>query len=164
MSLLGGTRMSRWPSYRAAVLTVVLLLATPVAASAGGVQAKFGLSSPSAGPFPSDAQVVLDPTQRTGVRVNLPKPAACPAVVPPPPASFAVPTDCYDIDELNTLDGFNLQPRVRIPFTGAIDPNTVAGNVFFVRLAPGGGRVEVNQVVWDTTTLTLFAESDQLLD
>jgi dienelactone hydrolase len=156
--------MSFWQGHRATVLAVVLLHAFATPALAGGVQAKFGLSSPSAGPFPSDAHTVLDPSQRTGVRVNLPKPATCPAVVPPPPASFAVPTDCYDIDELNTLDGFNLQPRVRVPFTGAIDPNTVAGNVFFVRLAPGGGRVEVNQVVWDATTLTLFAESDQLLD
>jgi Bacterial virulence factor lipase N-terminal len=150
-------------------IVVVLLLLVAAPAPAAGVKARFDLSSPSSGPFPSDVFTVADPDQNTGVRVTLPKSPACPVVVPPPPAIFAVPTDCFDVDELNTLDGFNIQPRIRVPFTGAIDPSTVAGNVFFVSLGDtlggsGGVRVEVNQVVWDVATTTLFAESDQLLD
>ena len=36
---------------------------------------------------------------------------------------------------INTLDGFNLQPRLSIPFTGPIDVSTVSSrNVFLVRL------------------------------
>ena len=154
---------------RSLALSILLVAAGAVPALAAGVQPRFDLSSPSGGPFPSDVFTVTDPSQNTGVRVNLPKPATCPAVVPAAPAIFTVPTDCFDVDELNTLDGFNIQPRVRIPFTGAIRPETVAGNVFFVSLGDtlgghGGARVEVNQVVWDVATTTLFAESDQLLD
>jgi Bacterial Ig-like domain len=149
---------------RTLVTAFALVLLVPGLAPAAGVQARFDLSSPAEGPFPSDVFTVADPSQNTGLRVKLPKPAACPAVVPPPPALLAVPTDCFDIDELNTLDGFNVQPRLRVPFTGAIDPDTVAGNVFVVRLGGGEARVEVNQVVWDAATTTLFAESDQLLD
>ena len=156
--------MSLWQGRRAAGLGVVLVLATALPALAAGVQAKFDLSTPSGGPFPSDRFTVLDFSNNTFLRVNLPKPAACPAAPTPPLPSM--PTDCFDLDELNTLDGFNLQPRVRIPFTGAIDPNTVAGNVFFLRLNGVGAlqRVEVNQIVWEATTNTLFAESDELLD
>jgi len=161
--------MSLSPCRRSLAMSVLLVIAGAVPALAAGVQPRFDLSSPSGGPFPSDVFTVTDPSQNTGVRVNLPKPATCPAVVPAPPAIFTVPTDCFDVDELNTLDGFNIQPRVRIPFTGAIRPDTVAGNVFFVSLGDtlgghGGARVEVNQVVWDVATTTLFAESDQLLD
>jgi hypothetical protein len=151
------------------MLSILLVVTSAVPCVAAGVQARFDLSSPSGGPFPSDVFTVIDPDQNTGVRVALPIPATCPAVVPPPPAIFTVPTDCFDIAELNTLDGFNIQPRVRIPFTGSIDPTTVAGNVFFVSLGDtlsggGGARVEVNQIVWDPATATLFAESDRLLD
>ena len=36
---------------------------------------------------------------------------------------------------INTLDGFNLQPRLSIPFDGPIDVNTVnSHNVFLVRM------------------------------
>ena len=137
---------------------LALLLLIPTVASAAGVEALFDLSSPSGGPFPSDRFTVADPSHNSGLRVNLPTPDCVIRV-----------TDCQDIAVLNTLDGFNLQPRVRIPFTGAIDPNTVAGNVFFIRLGDalgggGGQRVEVNQIVWDGATNTLFAESDELLD
>ncbi len=154
---------------RTLMLSVLLVVASVVPCGAAGVQARFDLSSPSGGPFPSDVFTVLDPDQNTGVRVALPVPATCPTVLPLPPALFSVPTDCFDIAELNTLDGFNIQPRVRIPFTGAIDPSTVAGNVFFVSMGDtlgggGGARVKVNQVVWDPATMTLFAESDELLD
>src|SRR5262249_61369150 len=96
------------------------------------------------------------PPEPTGLRLTPPKPATCPAVVPPPPALFSVPTDCFDIDELNTLDGFNIQPRVRVPFTGAIDPDTVGGNVFFVSLGGGGvTRIYVDQVVLDVSSRTV---------
>jgi hypothetical protein len=148
-------------------LTLALLVLLPSAVLAAGVQARFDLSSPAGGPFPSDRFTVPDPSNNTFLRVNLPKPVACPP--PSMPLTASTPTDCFDIDELNTLDGFNMQPRIRVPFTGPIDPSTVAGNIFFVRLGNalggrGGQRVEVNQIVWDPTTNTLVAESDELLD
>ena len=45
------------------------------------------------------------------------------------------PSNCADIDVLDTLDSFNLQPRISIPFSGPDDPDGVdSSNVFLVRL------------------------------
>ena len=86
---------------------------------------KFDLRSPSGGPFPSDRFTVPDFSQRTFRRVTLPKPDCA-----------ARPSDCADIDVINTLDGFNTQPRITIPFTGAIDVNSVSSdNVYLINLA-----------------------------
>ena len=141
-------------------LTFALLVLLPSAALAAGVRVRFDGSSPSGRPFPSDVFTVRDRTHLTGVRVNLPKPNC---------ATFR--SDCADIDVLNTLDGFNLQPRISIPFTGPIDPASVnSSNVFLVSLgsttrgARGGKVVGINQIVWEPATNTLHAESDELLD
>jgi hypothetical protein len=77
-----------------------------------------------------------------------------------------------DVDVINTLDGFNLQPRLSIPFDGDIDVSTVGSHtVFLVRLgstlpggAPAGQVIGINQIVWDVATQTLHVESDELLD
>ena len=74
---------------------------------------------------------------------------------------------------LNTLDGFNLQPRLSVPFDGPIDvkDSVNSRDVFLVSLGdtlPGGDKggevVGINQVVWDPATTTLHVESDQFLD
>ena len=82
-------------------------------------------------------------------------------------------SDCEDLEVINTLDGFNLQPRLTIPFSGAIDVNTISSET--VRLVslgstisgqdsmPWGTTVGINQIVWDTFTNTLYVESDALL-
>ena len=126
------------------------------------------LTSVAGTPFPSDRLTVRDPTQVTGLRVALPKPDCT-----------ARPSDCQDINVVNTLDGFNLQPRLSIPFTGPIDVSSASSSdVFLVRLhrreRAGGARdgrdragsrvVGINQIVWDPATNTLHAESDQFLD
>jgi hypothetical protein len=111
--------------------------------------------------FPSDRHTVLDLGQNTLRRVKLPRPDCS-----------VRPSDCADIDVLNTLDGFNLQPRLTIPFDEPIDVGTVSSeSVFLVSLGstlPGGpwpGHVVgINQVVWDSASLTLYAETDELLD
>jgi hypothetical protein len=110
---------------------------------------------------PSDRDTVLDLGQNTFRRVQLAKPDCS-----------ARPSDCADIDVLNKLDGFNLQPRLTIPFDEPIDVGTVSSDsVFLVSLGstlPGGpwpGHVVgINQVVWDSASLTLYAETDELLD
>ena len=147
---------------RLATLSVVCFLLLPglVAASGlSGVEPVFDLSSAAGAPFPTDFFTVRDHDNKTGVRVNLPKPDC-----------GTHPSDCADVDVINTLDGFNLQPRLSIPFSGLIDPTTVtSATVFLVRLGdvhggPGGHIVGINQVVWDPATQTLHAESDELLD
>jgi hypothetical protein len=149
--------MSLW-CRRIVPITVALLL-LPVLAAAAGVEPMFDLSSPARGPFPSDRFAALDLHNNTLLRVNLPKPDC---------AVFV--SDCADLDVINTLDGFNLQPRLSIPFSGPIDPASVSSDtVFLVRLGnalggPGGQVVGINQIVWDPATNTLHAESDELLD
>src|SRR5919202_53298 len=105
-------------------------------------------------PTPTNLFTVPDATQLTGLRVALPKPDCA-----------ARPSDCADIDVLNGLDGFNVQPRISIPFSGPIDPATVSSStLFLVRLDCGTcARIGVNQIEWHALTNTLSAESDQLL-
>ena len=64
-----------------------LLLLGPGAAVGAGVQARFDLSEPSGGPFPTDRFTVADDSHLTGLRVNLPKPdcAARPSARPARP-------------------------------------------------------------------------------
>jgi dienelactone hydrolase len=132
----------------------------PAARAQEAVQVRFDLTNPRGGPFPADRFTVPDLSQLTGLRVDLPKPDCS-----------VRPSDCNDIDVLNTLDGFNLQPRLSIPFTGPIDPATVSTDTVFlfklgclISSCPGDIRVRINQVVWDPATNALYAESDQLLD
>lgn len=128
---------------------------------AAGVQVRFSMDSPSTGPFPSNLFAVPDPSHNTGLRVNLPKPDCAVRV-----------SDCRNIDVINTLDGFNLQTRLSIPFTGPIDVNSVTSDtVFLLNLGgtlpggnPGGQVVGINQIVWDPETNTLHVESDELLE
>jgi hypothetical protein len=123
--------------------------------------AAFDLSAPNIGPFPSDRFTVADTSQLTGLRVDLPL-----------PDQGTRPSDYNDIRVINTLDGFNLQPRLSVAFSGAIDVNTVNSNdMFLIRLGDtqnpqdrGGEVVGINQVVWDPATSTLHVESEQLLD
>src|SRR5262245_32838380 len=133
---------------------LLVLLVLPALALAAGVEARFDLSSSSGGPFPSDRFTEADSSQLTGLRVSLPKPPCA-----------ARPSDCADIDVLDTLDGFNLQPRITVSFSGPIDAASVNSNtVFFVSLGDtlggGGGQVVgIKQIVWDPVSNTLHAES-----
>ena len=79
-------------------------------------------------------------------------------------------SDCADLSLINTLDGFNTQPRISIPFTGDIDPATITTDtVYLLQVgdaqtgAARGQRVGINQATWDSATKTIFVESDQLL-
>jgi hypothetical protein len=139
------------------------------------VHALFELRSPTMSPFPSNWFTVPDRSNNTGVRVNLPLPDCAKRQ-----------SDCEDLAVINTLDGFNVQPQLSIPFDGAIDVTTVTSRtVFLVRLSSterdddndcddvdsGEGACEargpvigINQIVWDTFTNTLHVESNELLD
>jgi hypothetical protein len=73
---------------------------------------------------------------------------------------------CADTRLLNELDGFDLDPRLAIPFTGPIDPASVsARSVFVVRLAAGPPEaIGVERLVHDPATHTLYARPDTLLE
>ena len=138
-----------------------------------GTYPRFELGAMETSPFPSNLWTVRNHDQITGLRVSLVKPDCS-----------VRPSDCEDIDILNTLDGFNLQPRMAIPFSGAIDPNSVTSDTVFLLAIDDddddrgrdrdhagrdhggnddGTRIGINWIVWDPATLTLFVESDQFL-
>jgi Bacterial Ig-like domain len=128
------------------IATVALLVIAAVLVLPG-----VGLATVKVGqPFPTNLYTVRDHTQATGLRVNLPKPDCA-----------VRPSDCADIDVLNELDGFNIQPRISIPFSGPIDVSTVSSSTVF--LVGPGGRVGINQIVWEPATNTVHAESDEQL-
>ena len=130
--------------HRAVLLAFLVFLGFPSLAHAAGVSPRFDLSSPEGAPFPSNRWTDFDFSQKTGLRVDLPKPDCA-----------VRPSDCADIDVLNTLDGFNLQPRISIPFTGPIDPASVdSSNVFLVRV-PDLKVTGINQIMWEVATNTL---------
>ena len=143
------------------IFALVALAVQPLPAVAAGVTALFDLSSRSGGPFPTDRFTVPDPSQNTGLRVSLRKPDCAVRV-----------SDCEDIDLLNQLDGFNVFPRVSIPFSGPIDVTTVSSaTVFVVSLGstrpgglPAGKVVGIEQIVWDVATNTLHVRPADILD
>jgi hypothetical protein len=102
-------------------------------------------------PFPSNLFTVPDGTQLTGVRVHLPEPNCS-----------TNPSDCADVGVLDTLDGFNIQPRISIPFSAPIDLSTVSSATVFL-VGPGDHVVGINQVVWEPLTNTLHVESNEQL-
>jgi Big-like domain-containing protein len=103
-------------------------------------------------PFPTDLETAPDATQATGKHVSLPLPNCT-----------TNPSDCADLAVLNTLDGFSLEPRISIPFSGAIDLSTVSSSTVFLA-GPAGNRIGINQVVWEPLASTLHVEPDQLLE
>jgi len=110
------------------------------------------LAATTAGqPFPSNLYTVPDATQVTGLRVDLPAPDCA-----------THPSDCADVAVLDTLDGFNIQPRISIPFSSPIDPTTVSSSTIFL-VGPSGHLVGINQAVWEPATNTLHVESDEQL-
>lgn len=143
-------------------LVAVLLSAScfvPLAVWAEGVEVLFDRRERSKTMFPSNRFTVFDLSQNTLRRVNLARPDCAVNLV-----------RCQDIDVLNKLDGFNIQPRLSIPFSGPIDVSSVnSDSIFLVSLGSTLGRgsfgdkVGINQIVWDPQTNTLHAESDELL-
>ena len=67
--------------------------------------------------FPSNIYTAPDATQVTGLHVALPQPNCA-----------TNPSDCADVAELNQLDGFNIQPRLTIPFSAKIDPHSISSS------------------------------------
>ena len=123
----------------------------------------FDPSTPSTGPFPTDYLTSPDASQKTGLVVNLPTPNCT-----------TEPSECILVSAINQLDGFYLQPRIRVNFSSAIDPTTLQAGIVFVwlnnlitgakGLAPSGQITGINQVVYDPTTNTAYAKPNDFFD
>jgi len=137
---------------RSFIPVALLALALAFAPASALAAPAAALAATKAGqPFPTNLYTVRDGTQITGLRVDLPKPDCA-----------IHPSDCADIDVLDTLDGFNIQPRISIPFSAPIDLSTVSSSTVFL-VGPDGHVVGINQAVWEPLTNTLHAESDEQL-
>jgi hypothetical protein len=150
-------RLSLGRCLRAVVLGLPLAVALTAPAQATSV--RHDPHDPAGSLFPSDRHTVRDGSQRTFRRVQLPRPDCA-----------VRPSDCADIDVINTLDGFSTQPRITVPFTGPIDVASVNSDTVFLlnlgdtfTLQGFGRRVGINQVVWDPATNTLVLQPDELL-
>ena len=116
--------------------------------------AVFDMKTPQNGLFPSDVFTTDDSSQKTGERVSLPK---------------SVPL--YTL--LNQLDGFSVNPRITVCFSGAIKPETVQPNILIYPYGSSSGAIALNQVIFDPSepqsALTLapgncvYAKPDQPL-
>src|SRR5215467_1509045 len=94
--------------------SAVLALAISAGSASAAVTVMFDTAVLNSGPFPSDSFTVPDTQQKTGERVNLPLPDC-----------NVEPSTCKEYRMLNGLDGFNVNPRFHVHFTGPIDVNTL---------------------------------------
>jgi hypothetical protein len=142
-------------SWAAGLAAALLAGSAQAAPRPAPVEPRFEQDGAGRSPFPSDRLTVPDATQRTGLRVALPSP------------SCAVERSaCEDIALLNELDGFDLDPRLALPFSGPIDPASVGPtSVFLVRLAPGPPEATgLERLVYDPDTATLYGRPETLLE
>ncbi len=115
--------------------------------------------------FPDDAFTVANKAQLTGRRINFRQGVDYPKVggVVQPSCTDADFSICDAFAELNTLDGFDLQPRVLVPFTGPIDLASVNTSNFFISADKGTFVSGLRQLVFDPATNTLSGISDVFL-
>lgn len=144
-------------------IPISLLLATSLAAQQSGVIVNFDPAVPSIGPFPTDYLTISDSAQKTGLTVRLPMPDCS-----------AEPSACVEVGALNELDGFHLQPRIRIKFSNPINPSTLKSGIVFVwldnltneenGLGPVGRVTAINQVIYDPATNIAYAKPTEFFD
>lgn len=105
--------------------------------------------------FPTDRLTVADGEQATGRRVALP--------LPPCGADDA---GCHEVQLLNQLDGFSVNPRLSLRFSGPIALATVRRESAFVLPVfgePLPSPVGLVQLVWDEEQRTLYARTERAL-
>ena len=116
--------------------------------------------------FPDNAFTVRDHRQVTGLRVDFRQGVDYPLV-----GGKVVPA-CDDTDysvcdafaELNTLDGFDLQPRVSVPLTGPVDLGSIDDSNLYITTAQGKPVGGLRQLTFDPATNTLAGISDRFLE
>jgi hypothetical protein len=116
----------------------------------------FNPAAQEVGPFPSNALTVASSSQKTGLQVNLPSPSGC------TPASTA--TQCVNVELLNQLDGFSVNPRITVCFSAAVNVSTLSNGIFFVPVSEFGLPIGINQVIFDPSGLCAYAKPNQVLD
>src|SRR3954453_3426483 len=135
---------------RRLLIAVLVALAVPASADAVSVQRGKSLRHRI---FPANYFSVRDKRQLTGRRVHI-RHRRCTA------ATYSI---CDGFAQLNKLDGFDLQPRVAVPFTGAIKLTSVSDRNFFIATPRGKLVSDLRQLPFDPKTHILAGLSDKFL-
>ncbi|MEA2398658.1 MAG: hypothetical protein QOK25_2214, partial [Thermoleophilaceae bacterium] len=156
--------MTRVRSSISVACLVLSIAATLPASAVSKVAVKRG-SHYGARIFPDDHFTVRDHNQVTGRRLNFRKGIDFPTVGGRVKrrcnsATFSL---CDSFTQLNKLDGFDLQPRVTVPFTGAIRLGSVSDSDFFISTPKGAFVSGFRQLTFDPATRTLAGISDKFL-
>jgi hypothetical protein len=149
--------MNRW----------VALAAVAASVAASGVMATPALAAPAvaviqgdhygARIFPDNFFAVADAAQVSGLRVNFRAGVDYPAC---DSSNYSI---CDAFAMLDHLDGFDLQPRVTVPLTGAVDLTTVDDSNFYITDDGGTFVSGMRQLVFDPASNTLAGIADQFL-
>ena len=105
--------------------------------------------------FPNDSFTVADASQLTGRRVNMAM-TNCAVQV----------SNCNEIALINALDGFDLDPNVKVRFSGPIDVSKVNGTNLYLERVCGCtrvARIPLVRLVWDGATHTLYGHPKRQL-
>jgi hypothetical protein len=132
-----------------------LALGLSLAAAAGWLAPAAAPAAQVQSLFPSDRLTVPDPRQSTGRRVAL-----------PPPDCAADPSGCDEVQLLDELDGFSVNPRVAIRFSDPVDPGSVSRDSAFILplwAEPLPSPVGLGRLVWDGEGRTLYARPERML-
>lgn len=116
----------------------------------------FQPASPSIGPFPANALTSPAPSQKTGLQVNLPLPADCTVA--------STSTECSNTQLLNQLDGFSVNPRIKVCFSGPVDVTTLSTGISITAVDTAAPSIGINQVIFDPLGNCAYAKPDQILD
>jgi hypothetical protein len=116
--------------------------------------------------FPTDALTVRDKNQVTGRRIHFRKGLDYPTVagkIRRKGCTSKTYSICDAFRQLNKLDGFDLQPRVTVPFTGSIKLGSVNDKNFYIATRKGKFVSGLRQLTFDPKTHTLAGISDKFL-
>jgi dienelactone hydrolase len=104
--------------------------------------------------FPTDQLTEADPRQLTGRRVHL-------SLV----KCVAAPSTCDEISLLNDLDGWSVNPRMTLAFTGRVALDSITrSSVFVLPLGNDASEpVGLSRLVWDPEGRTLYAMPERVL-
>ena len=124
-------------------------------AAAGGLPPAVAAAAEVQGLFPSDRHTVPDPRQATGRRVALALPDC-----------GADPAGCDEVRLVNELDGWSVNPRLAVGFSGPIDlASLTRASAFILPLVPEPlpSPIALSQLVWDGASHTLYARPERTL-
>ena len=137
-------------------LRCCFLLLFPLPLWCGSITALFQPFSPSVGPYPNNALTIQTAAQKTGLQVNLPLPMGC--------TLLSTSAQCINTQLLNQLDGFSVNPRITVCFSGPVDIATLRQGIKIFAADYEAPPIGVNQTLFDPATMCAYAKPDQVLD